>query len=720
MTFHNNLFPQGQPKVIFTSNYFNLLLSEKNFISKYKSLLVSIVVYSCALLVFTPLTAQFSKRDSLAFKLQRLESTERFNPKDTSHINLLIKLAKSYRYLDSDSIYSIASRVLKYSEAIDYDYGKVKGLDALAGYYYNKGNRKKSMPLFQEALQLAKDMEDIECEVSIINTLAQNYSFEGNYAEALNLNLKGIDLARKINQQKMLSILNENIASLYADQKDFKNALMFYDTVQRINRRLGDEVVDAETQSNMAALYKDAKDFKNAMFNINRSINTFERNKIIDWLAYAYEVKGDIYLEQQKYQWALYWYDQSNMLFKHQIEDDRIKIQLMNGMAKVYLGLGKDSLSMVYAHEGLGLSTKIKSLQGQIDCSETLYKLSKKNGDDANALAYLEAFKKLSDSLSRDKNKQSLSLLETKLHYEQEKQELIEANEEALAKQRNYIYFTIIILLILSIITFVIRRSENIQKKLNKELKEKSQAVTERETELHEINKTKTKLFSIIGHDLRGPIGALQGLLKLFTDGEITKDEFLSFIPKLKADVENISFTLNNLLSWGQNQLNGVVTKPKRVSLDTIVTNNIQLLSELAKSKSIKLINQLPENPLIWADQNQMDIVVRNLLSNAIKFTPDNGLITIEAEEKKNMWQVSVRDTGIGMNEEIQKKIFKDSTNITTYGTNNEKGTGLGLSLCKEMVLKNKGKIWVESIPRKGTTFFFTVPMAEKRYQKAS
>nr|WP_288931381.1 tetratricopeptide repeat-containing sensor histidine kinase [uncultured Allomuricauda sp.] len=668
-----------------------------------------------------PVNAQsFSQHDSLSYKLQRLESTNRFNPKDTTHINLLTRLAFSYRYLDTDSLYSIAERALKYSKDIDYTHGKIRALDALGNYYYNKGNRDKSMPMFEKALELATEIDDLDSEISIINALAQNYSFEGNYAEALNLNLKGIDLAKKIDNQQMLSILNENIAGLYADQKDFKNALMFYDTVQKINRRMGDEVIDAETQSNMASLYKDAKDFKNAMFNINRSINTFEKNKIYDWLAYAYEVKGDIYLDQGKYKWALYWYDQSNMLFKHQIEDDRIKIQLMNGMAKVYFGLEKDSLSLNYAKKGLTLSKKIKSIQGQIDCSETLYKVYKKNGDDAEALAYLETFKSLSDSLFKDKNKQSLSLLETKLQYEQEKQELIESNKAALAKQRNYIYFSVIILLILSIITFVIRRSENIQKKLNKELKEKSLAVTQREAQLHEINKTNTKLFSIIGHDLRGPIGGLQGILKMFTDGEITTKELVSFIPKLKTDVENISFTLNNLLSWGMNQLNGVVTKPKRVSLSNLVVNNIQLLSEIANSKSLKIINQLPDNPRIWADNHQIDIVVRNLLSNAIKFTPENGLITIDAEEKSGMWQISIRDTGIGMTAEMQRTIFKDSSNVTTYGTNNEKGTGLGLSLCKEMVHKNKGEIWVESVPRKGTTFFFTVPKALNRYQKAS
>ncbi len=697
------------------------MLSEKNFLINRKASLVSLVL--CTLMFTVTITAlgqSSNERDSLAYKLQRLESTHRFNPKDTTHINLLVDLAFSYQYLDSDSLYSVANRALEYSRKINYAHGIIGGLNALGTYHYNKGNREKSMPMFKEALELATEVNDIDSELSIINTMAQNYSFEGNYAEALNLNLKGIDLARKIEDESTLSVLNENIAGLYADQKDFKNALMFYDTVQKFNRRLGDEVVDAETQSNMASLYKDAKDYKNAMFNINRSISTFEKHKIYDWLAYAYQVKGDIYLDQKKYKWALYWYDQSDMLFKHQIEDDRIKIQLMNGMAKVYFGLERDSLSLEYAKKGLTLSNKIKSLQGQIDCSETLYKVYKKNGETPEALAYLETFKTLSDSLFMDKNKQSLSLLETKLHYEQEKQELIEANEEALAKQRNYIYFTVIVLLILTIITFVIRRSENIQKKLNKELKDKSQAVIQRESQLHEINKTNTKLFSIIGHDLRGPIGGLQSILKMFTDGDISTKELVSFIPKLKTDVDNISFTLNNLLSWGLNQLNGVVTKPKRVSLSYLVSNNIQLLSEIAKSKSIKIINQLPENPRIWADNNQIDIVIRNLLSNAIKFTPENGLITIGAEEKSGMWQISVRDTGIGMTAEMQRSVFKDSSNITTYGTNNEKGTGLGLSLCKEMVHKNNGEIWVDSVPRKGTTFYFTVPKAQSRYQKAS
>ncbi|WP_422351307.1 tetratricopeptide repeat-containing sensor histidine kinase [Flagellimonas sp.] len=663
--------------------------------------------------------AQSGERDSLVFRLKRLEITNRFNPKDTTHIKLLINLADSYRFFNNDSLYSINNRAMDYSKAIGYTHGEIRALENLGSFYSDQGNRKKSMPILQKAWQLSKNTGDKECELSIINALSNEYYYEGNVAEALNLYLKGIDVAKQVGSDRMLSILNENIASLYADQKDFANALVYYDTVQAINRKLDDEIFHAQTQSNMASLFKDAKNFDHAMFNINKSIASFEEHGVYEWLAYAYQVKGSIYLEQKKYQWALYWYDQSSLLHK-ELDDDREKIQLLNGMAKVYYGLGKDSLSMIYAKEGLFLSKKIQSLQGQIDCSETLYKLYKDKENTLTALLHLETFKQLSDSLFRDKNRQSLSMLKTKLQYEQEKEQLIKSNKLALAKQRSYIYFAIMILVVLSVVTFMVRRNAHIQKKLNVELQQKSEVVSQREAELHEINKTKTKLFSIIGHDLRGPIGALQGMLKLFTDGEIGKNEFMSFIPKFKSDVENISFTLNNLLSWGQTQLNGVATKPKRISLDKLVNSNIQLLSEVASGKSIKIINQLPENPVGWADQNHIDIVIRNLLSNAIKFTPENGLITIEAEEKRNDWQIMIRDTGIGMNKEIQKKIFTDATNITTYGTNNEKGTGLGLSLCREMILKNKGEIWVESVLRKGSTFFFTVPKAQDKYQKAS
>ncbi len=178
----------------------------------------------------------------------------------------------------------------------------------------------------------------------------------------------------------------------------------------------------------------------------------------------------------------------------------------------------------------------------------------------------------------------------------------MEENSKALASQKRYIYAALFILIIFLIVTLIVRRNEKIQKRLNIELYNKTAKLVENEQELREINETKDKLFSIIGHDLRGPIAAFQGLLKLYKDGEIDSKEFLEFIPKLNSDIDHISFTLNNLLSWVQTQMNGSVTKPGIVSIENLVNENINLLSETAEAKSLKIVNKMTANILSWSD----------------------------------------------------------------------------------------------------------------------
>jgi signal transduction histidine kinase len=270
------------------------------------------------------------------------------------------------------------------------------------------------------------------------------------------------------------------------------------------------------------------------------------------------------------------------------------------------------------------------------------------------------------------------------------------------------------------VIMLIVKRNEKIQKKLNDELLSNKKELEEKQEYLNDLNQTKNKLFSIVGHDLRGPIGAFQGLLRLFKEGEMTNEEFLNFVPKLKVDIDTISFTLNNLLSWGQTQMNGATTKPSVTKLNSVVEENIALLSEQADSKSIELINRIEPDCQIWADPNQIDIIIRNLLSNALKFTPNNGQIIIGAIQKLKNCEIYVKDNGLGMSEETMDRIFQKDSTHTTYGTNYEKGTGLGLSLCKEMVEKNQGDIWAHSALGKGSSFYFTIPRVTEHYKKSA
>lgn len=657
---------------------------------------------------------QKAVRDSLRNEIRRTQTKQQSNLQDTTHINSLNTLAKAMRFIKPDSLALLAEQALKLSTTIRYEKGEIIALNAKGDYLSDQGNHDLSISFYEKALQKSKEIKDDYLVLSSMSRLANEYQYQGNIEVALNEMLIGLEKADSLGIKEMQSVYNEKIGMLYANQNDFEEALTYLTNSKKISDLIKDETRTAYTMANLASVYADAKKFDYAMFHINSCITTLERNGVKNQLAFAYEIKGKIYLNQEKFKWASYWYDQSKVLHEKSVEHSRGKIDLLNGLAEVHLGLRKDSISNDYALKAFNLSKLLKSKKGLKNSSKTLYKISKQKNNFEEALSYHEVFQELSETLSLKKGEKSLLMLKTKMGHIRQKEQLLAENKKALARQKNYIIAALGILLVLVAIIFLIKRSEKIQKRLNKELNASKTELEKHELELIELNSTKDKLFSIIGHDLRGPIGAFQGLINMYTKGEVNKTEFLAFIPKLKADIDHIFFTMNNLLSWGYNQMKGGTTNPESISLTNLVDDSSHLLEETANKKSIKIVNRVSEEFIAWSDKNQIDVVIRNLISNALKFTPENGMVTVEAKALGDKIEVTVRDTGIGMDKETREKIFTKNANITTYGTNDEKGTGLGLILCQEMIENNHGEIWVESAPKIGTSFFFTLPKAKK------
>jgi signal transduction histidine kinase len=662
--------------------------------------------------------AQVSYRDSLGHVLQQQRKQPTFQPTDSLYLNTLVQYAKEYRYYNLDSLKTLSEQVMHISEKYNIPFAKANAHSLLGSYHSDKGNQNRALNHYHTILTLCREHDFKDLELKTLGDLGFEYEAKGNYAKALGTYLDALELATEYGNKDMQSILNEYIANLYISQKDFDQAMYFYEKVKKLNEEIGDEIFIAETMSNMASAYADMGELEYAMFHANAAIKTFEEKRILDWLAYAYEIKGKVYLKQMNYKWAMYWYKQSEHIHK-ELQDERGELDLLNGMAKATFHQDKDSISEQYALKAYDISKKLGILSSTMASTETLYELHKKRGHFETALGYHEIFKAMADTLIKKESENNLLLLKAKVAYDQQKETLIEDNQKALAKQKAYVYASLFVLLVFIIVTFLIKRNEKIQKSLNKALMTKTEDLEKSQAYLKEVNRTKVRLFSIIGHDLRGPIGAVQGLLQLVKDGEVSNEELLQFIPKLRRDMNSISFTLNNLLSWGNSQMNGSNTKAVAFDLKLVVQENIGLLAEIAGSKGIEVKNELQDNTMIWSDTDQIDIVVRNLISNAIKFTPQNGEIIITGQEKSAVWEICVRDTGIGMDEQTLKRIFTEDTH-TTYGTNDEKGTGLGLSLCKEMVEKNNGSIWANSTLKVGSTFYFTLPKVKKEYKKSA
>ncbi|WP_298485558.1 tetratricopeptide repeat-containing sensor histidine kinase [uncultured Maribacter sp.] len=649
------------------------------------------------------------KKDSLLNLIKEQENKKDFTVKDTVYTNLLNKLAIEYTYSTSDTLLTISNKILEYSNAINYDKGKGYAYIGLSNYYLEKGKDTLVFKYLKNAKKIALKTKDTTLLLEVSNHYAIEYDHSGDSSKALKEYLKGKVLAEKIKNKQYLLTIYQNIAVTYSHKKLYRRALKYFNKANVLATKIKDSTSIGITMCNMTRAYIGLNDLDQATTSINKGIKIVEDNDLYEWLGYAYMLKGDILLKEKKHDDALIWYKKSEPIQLSTNYDIGV-MDLYNSMAKLYIEKNNIALGKEFAIRACKLAEEIRYPIGISKSAESLSLIYEKLDDDTNALKYHRLFKKMSDSLSKNEQVIGIALLDIENQHKHEQRKLINENNTKVNKQKNLLYFSLITLFILFIIASLIIRNLNTQKKLSEALKVKNEILAFNEKELKKINSTKDKLFSIIGHDLRGPISSLKQLLEATEEESIIK----RFIPKLKNDVEHIHFTLNNLLTWGQTQMQGSKVFSKKINLNEIAANNVKLFSDRINKKKLNISLEIPENCNAFADENHIDLVFRNILNNAIKFTEAGGSIKISSKNTNKEVQVFISDTGKGIKKEDIDKLFNERKHFSTYGTSNEKGTGLGLSLCKEMIELNNGKIWVKSEENKGSTFAFSMPNLKK------
>ncbi len=261
-------------------------------------------------------------------------------------------------------------------------------------------------------------------------------------------------------------------------------------------------------------------------------------------------------------------------------------------------------------------------------------------------------------------------------------------------------------------------RTQEIQQKneeilaMNLRLAEQAEELYQQAEKLQETNQVKDKLFSIISHDLRSPLNQLLSILKIFQAGSFTEKELQRIMPELSTSVQSTVSLTENLLFWANKQLEGLQVEPRKFELLPLIGENIALFTPPALRKGVSLTSHIHSNYVLFADPEMIRLVLRNLINNAVKFCQEGKEVTVAALPKDGYLEIAIQDQGIGIPEDRIPLLFSNQ-GYSTRGTANEKGTGLGLVLCKEFIEINKGKIWVESKPGKGSTFYFTLPFAK-------
>jgi len=284
-------------------------------------------------------------------------------------------------------------------------------------------------------------------------------------------------------------------------------------------------------------------------------------------------------------------------------------------------------------------------------------------------------------------------------------------------------YFIYLVLFILSIVLFIKMRERKLkhdkkileQKVIERtlQIEEQNQLIISKNQELKELNRTKDKFFSIIGHDLGNQFNIIVGFSEILISNlkklDARKIEY--HLTNIYNSSRHANELLENLLTWAKMQTKAISFHPEVLNVHSKIIESIDLLEGAYTKKNIKITVVANNEIQIFADANMFSTVFRNILANAIKFTPENGNISVNMVIKEDFCEISVQDSGVGLSEENIQKIFRIDSNHSTLGTNGEKGTGLGLVLCKEFIEKHRGKIWVQSELGKGSQFTFTLPL---------
>jgi signal transduction histidine kinase len=445
--------------------------------------------------------------------------------------------------------------------------------------------------------------------------------------------------------------------------------------------------------------------------------------------AHSNRILGDLHFERGESEKALKYYFRTLELSDG--VSNSLRAETWNHIAETYIRQNKLAEAIPILTKNLEVTKKYSYRDELARSYRLLSQLYQQQGNLAYALDFLQRYSTLHDSIYNEHNSMQLATLQSQfdLDLKQAQIELLTKdtllNKKEISQQRIQLYATIgglIGILLITFLLFYVNRKVSQSNVLleqqkdalaqkNSEVELKSMELRLQAEQLAQLNATKDKLFSIIGHDFRGPLNRLKGMLELVENRNISQQQFTSIAAALKSNLDSVSTTLENLLHWSLAQLQGIQTNPVKINLQAMVEEHVALYRELAKAKNVRLENEISDL-LALADEDHTRVVLRNLINNAIKFSLPDGVVKISCRDEGSFVKIQVADTGVGIEPDQLRSLLLKEKVPSTKGTHHERGAGIGLILCQEFVENNGGSLSVASELGKGSVFSFTLKAA--------
>jgi two-component system, sensor histidine kinase and response regulator len=603
---------------------------------------------------------------------------------DSAYVNTLDRLAADFYSIDVDSAFYYSRTALDYAGRTNYLKGEAESWRLLGNAYEMVGDFGNMLSSYHQSADIAEKIGNRGLAAKATSNIALFDMQQGEYDKAQQLMQQVMTICRNIGDSALAEIVISHLSELAFHRHQYDQALQYARGALQSARATHDE-------SDIASYTDDEAKALAGLGQVGKALELYGQS-----LAYYTKVNDGLGI-----------------------------VTTQTLMAHAYLQLKDFRQALRYAQLSLDGSYNLRRQRLIRESAKALADVYEAAGDDKDALHYFKLYKDFSDSLFNDQSHKRLLAVAAGYDFEKKESRLRaeEAERDAryqqtLRKDAIKISITVLVIVILSLLAFILFRSRYVNRRVNQLLREKNEKIEEQKETVEQQavqlllnNRQKDKLFSIIAHDLRGPLNSLKGLMDLLKDGRLSEEEINTIMSEFRRNVDQSAELVSNLLVWASSQLDGIAANPVALPLKPLVQEILALFSHQARQKNILLREEVSPAVGVVADKDMLQVVIRNLVSNAVKFCRPGDSVTVSCTPSGSEVEICVTDTGVGLKEDALDKIRRKES-FTSYGTAKEKGTGLGMLLCREFAEANRGSFRIESEWGKGCRCYCCLPAA--------
>lgn len=619
--------------------------------------------------------------------LRKLEAAKA----DTGKVHLYLGVSRAYQYNEPDSAIHYARLGTRLSQKIHYRLGEAMLLGQLGAVNEKHDNLEAARKFFMEALTIYQQLNYTKGVASEYNGLGILSAKEGNYKKATSYFLKALKLCENAGHKEGIVQSYIKLGAVNERSGNFDKALEYYHRAKNLN---------GSSPGALYALLNNIGIVEAQKGKLREALEYFEKGAAMSDTSAHAGIHLNLSMNAANALKLLERKHEALTRFKAVVKKAEVyKLPEIQARTLINLSGLETHKALQHLEAALAIAKRIGQMQLQGEIYDALADYHKQAGNYKEALPALEAYYGIKDSLFSASKTRAIASMQASYELDKSKEQIksLELSNQKRTAERNLVILGIAsAMLACGGMWFYVQKVRRLNSRLA------------------ESNQVKDKLFSIIGHDLRSPLGSIIQMMDVVESGLLSEDETRVMVKDLKKHSEASLRTLDALLLWGKAQLQGVTVNKVSFESKPLILKTLAFFQRQIDQKLLVIIDQTPSGLSLFADRDHFDFVFRNLLANAIKFSYPSGRvrISVSTREKPGFAVFSIKDEGKGIDPIRLNQLFQPVIG-SNDGTAGEKGTGLGLVLCKEFLEASGGGIWVQSKEGEGSVFYFSIPCNE-------